>query len=373
MKRVLFFTVFLLLISSFIYPQAASAHFSTSGMNVDIPNSKVVNGTSYISGSTVNINGTYTGDIFCAGQTVTIDANVTGDILCAGQSVIIDGTVTGNIRVAAQTLVINATVSKNVSIASQSATISGTTSGDVSALAQSVTIKGNVGGEVYGAVRSFTLNGKVAKGVDVHVQNATLGGNSMIGGNFKYAAPQRATMASGAIIKGQTLFSMQSTNKNNSSMFSAFSLIYWPLSLFVIGLVLILLCRKHSYEIGQKVLERPWLCLGVGLIPLFLLPIVAFVILFTLIGIPLSLLMFMVWIIALMLSTIAVSYAIGLRILQPAVENLGMSILALLLGMVITTVLFNIPFIGWLFSLLAVIIGLGALSLVVIKYWKMSQ
>ena len=106
-----------------------------------------------------------------------------------------------------------------------------------------------------------------------------------------------------------------------------------------------------------------WLNLGWGAIILFLTPIAAIVICFTVIGIPLGLITLALYGIALYLSQIPVALCIGRTIIKRSreTESKSMQVGAFAAGLAILAVLRAIPFIGFFIWLAAALFGLGTL------------
>ena len=73
---------------------SASALFvaNENGTSV-VKKGQTVDGSAYLAGNTVLVEGTVKGDVYCAGNSVRVEGTVDGDVLCAGNTVTIGGTV----------------------------------------------------------------------------------------------------------------------------------------------------------------------------------------------------------------------------------------------------------------------------------------
>ncbi|MCP2521149.1 hypothetical protein NLD30_11990, partial [SCandidatus Aminicenantes bacterium Aminicenantia_JdfR_composite] len=134
----------------------------------------------------------------------------------------------------------------------------------------------------------------------------------------------------------------------------------------IVGILLIKLFPGFS-KITVEQIRHYWKSLGIGFVILICLPIASVLIAITVIGIPLSLILLLFYFLFLYIGKILVSLVIGEEILRKKAE---FSIWALILGIGIFTVLYNIPYIGWIIKLITIIIGLGALSVAVFKNIK---
>ena len=98
-------------------------------------------------------------------------------------------------------------------------------------------------------------------------------------------------------------------------------------------------------------------------------PIAAIIVMFTIIGIPLSLLALVIYVIAICLSQIPVGLLIGRLIIKQKgqLESRGAMIGGLALGLFILLLLGLIPVIGWIVMLLTIIFGLGSIVAASVK------
>lgn len=85
----------------------AAARFEGSDASY-VRSGETVDGSAYLAGTSVRVEGTINGDLYCAGKDIIITGTVNGDVLCGGMTLIVGGTVTGNIRLAGQKFVFHA-------------------------------------------------------------------------------------------------------------------------------------------------------------------------------------------------------------------------------------------------------------------------
>jgi hypothetical protein len=89
----------------------------------------------------------------------------------------------------------------------------------------------------------------------------------------------------------------------------------------------------------------------------------------TLVGFPIALIMGMLFIIALMLSSLFVSFAVGRAIIN-ALKFETNDVVIFVIGFVILSVLFRIPYAGVLIGIVALSLGFGAIVYAVRKNWQ---
>ena len=128
------------------------------------------------------------------------------------------------------------------------------------------------------------------------------------------------------------------------------------LAAFVFGLVTLWLfpgLRNLTVAAGMEGVKTA----GVGLLTLISLPIIAALVAITVVGIPLTILGFILWIVGIYLAGIVVANFIG-RLAMPDSDSIA---LPLLVGLAIVTVIEMIPFLGGVIGSILTIVGLGLL------------
>lgn len=345
----------------------AQGNFRT-GNDVTLSAGQSLSTSLFASGKTIDIAGSVDGDVFCVGQDITITGDISGDVICAGQNVHVAGHVNGNIRVAGQSVTIGGSTARSVSAAGQSVTLeaAGEVGGDTSIAGQSVTLNGTVGRDLLVGSDSVIINGIVNRDVQATVTNLTLGSNSRIAGNLSYVSNNDASRAGGAQIVGNVSRTEPAVGQERGARFGAligggfaFAL-YMLVALLLIALALVLLIPQFIRDATEVALRSPWKTLLVGILASFLVPVVIAALMFTLIGIPLAMLLLLSWIVIVCISVPFAAYYFGYLLLG---KNTTSSIWIMLLGSVIILVLFMIPFVGFLAWLVSMWFGLGIILL----------
>ena len=116
-----------------------------------------------------------------------------------------------------------------------------------------------------------------------------------------------------------------------------------------------------------------WRSLGLGFAVLVGTPVAVLLVCVTLIGLPLGLFTLALYVIGLYLAKIFVGGFLGRMVIKVNIPSTRRSILALLIGLLILTVLFQIPFIGTLFHLVVFCFGLGAFTWQIYGDWRAQR
>lgn len=207
------------------------------------------------------------------------------------------------------------------------------------------------------------IDGDVSGNSQINAANIVIGPNGTIDGDLTYTAENftnRGTVT-GNITELQT-------DTDGRYEFGPFGINVWNilfsfLSRLVIGAFLLLVFPGFTRKVVENFRDRTGGSALTGIAVLIISPMVLFLIFITLIGIPLAIIGLLFFVIAVWISTIYGSYALG----DAAFENKWV---ALILGLLFWELLGIIPFVGWLMQFFILLIGLGALFLPV---WSRSK
>lgn len=293
------------------------------------------------------------GDAALAGGSVRLDASVGGGLYAAGGKVFLNGSVGRNVRAAGGHVQIgpDAKISGNVSVAGGDVAMRGTVKGYLSAAGGHVLIDGPVEGDV------------IASGG--HVE---LGPNARIGGKLKYRTNdfQRdpAAQVAGSV---EALAAHRAMHEDGSPWHRRTGGRWiWSAGVMLMAVLLAAAVPAVSARMAEELRSHPWLSLLWGLVAFACIPVAAVLLLITIIGIPLAILAFLLFL-ALLLAGQAVTVAsiadLVLRRYRPAdaaraAWRAGFAILAAL-GLAL---LVRVPYLGGLVALVAILAGIGVIA-----------
>jgi cytoskeletal protein CcmA (bactofilin family) len=338
------------------------------GDNVTLERSKVVNGAYYTSGDTVTIAGTVKGDLYCAGKTVFVTGTIEGDVFCAAQTIKIAGNVDGDVRVAGQTVTIDGITSRNVTVFGEVVDIAKTAviGRDLNGASNSVTVDGKVGRDVTIGGNTVSILGNVGRDVGVASENLSINDGSSVAGWVRYTSRNEASIAEGSV-QGEVKYTKKEdddTAAADSSAAAISSFIYMLLAFAVLSLGIILIAPQQVHAVGITGIKRLGLSILLGVFALLAVPILLVLLALTFIGIPLALLLGLVWILILVLSGPIFAYYLGRLLLRKHTDN---AIWTMLVGAALVVVLFIIPIVNVITGLASLILGMGMISLYVMS------
>jgi cytoskeletal protein CcmA (bactofilin family) len=357
----------------FLLPTCAFAN-SQQPENIVVPSGERIRDNFVRVGISVEVHGDIEGDLIVAGQTIRVDGSVAGDVIAAAQSVHILGPVGGNIRVAAGDVTIGSTVGKNATIFGNTIELTDDAriGWSMQAFGTAVDVGGTVSGNANIYASSATIRGEIRGLTRVSLgEQGTLriSSGAVLEKDLTYRSSHDAIIDPGASIKGTTskLSPVVAETKIQSFVTSLVSL--WRLvSLFgvlVVGLVLLSFFPKSSERIVAVMKERPWKSFGWGAVALVGIPVACLLLLFTIIGIPLVLLVVALYGVLLYCSKVYAGFYLGRWLIGLfRREKPVPAMWAMILGIVVFTFLTMIPFVGWVASCAGALMAVGAIVFV---------
>ncbi len=311
---------------------------------------------------TIEAEETIDDDIYCFGDTVNIRGTVLGDAVIFARQANIEGTVRGSLLIFAETIMISGNSAGSVRGAANSVYFNGSTEGDLIMAADTINISGPVKRDIIAASSRLVIDAPVGKDIKAAVGELIIGSRAEIEGDVYYRSADEAVVEREAAIHGALKRTEPAEQGTLSPARNFWSFIRPILSILLVTVLIILLFPNAARGTVQTIKQRPGLSLGIGALTIFITPLVALIFLLTMIGAPLSILTVLTYAMLLYLTRIFAGYFLGFL----AIDKLGKKIHPVwvaLIGVLILSLLVNIPYIGWLIHLLAVIIAAGALLL----------
>jgi len=401
----------------------AMAFDGRNGENVVIEADEVIEDDVYVGATSFTLEGTIKGDLIVSGETIVINGTVEGDLFAMGQSVTINGTVMDDVRIAGAGLQLgeNANIGGDVLGGSASmetkkgsvvggdflyggaqALLAGDVTGNAMFGAGALELRGAIGGNVTAEVGSAEDAGAPPSsymwqtGISVPSVEPgfTIGEDAKIGGSLTYTQTKDieipADVVSGKVTRKEPVadVNMEYTPPTAAEKAAtwSFDLLRSIVTLVLFGLLLGWLAPKFTQSVMDKIQAAPAASLGWGVISyaafffallvIFTMMIIGGVVFgaLTLGGVSgtivwLGILSIFALIVGFVLVTafftkIAVAWLGGKWIMgriNPALAE--HKVWPLLVGVVIVALIVALPFIGWIFGLLVMFLGLGALWL----------
>ena len=360
-------------------PGAALAMEVRSGDSITVPADVTIEDDLIATGGTITIAGRVTGDVYAFGQVVLVTGTVGGDLIAAAQQVTLDGHVLGDARVAGQQVAINGQVDRNVTTAGQhvGANPSGRIGGGVLGAAQTLGTFGQVGRGLTVGAGTLQIGGPIGGHVQAAVETLTVEPDARIAGGLSYRAPREATLPSGAVA-GPVAFTSAAPDGSadeSSPLNGLFDLggLLWLVGSALLGAFALWLFPSASERIARAGRRRPLQSFGLGLAILLATPLAGLVAAISLIGLPLTVALALLYGLALLLAWPALGLFVG-TLLVGAMRR-GVALHAgwlLLLGLVALHLVTHLPVLGGWLTFFGLVFGLGLLAQLALS-WRRSE
>jgi hypothetical protein len=313
------------------------------------------------------------GDLMAAGGTVDVLGAVAGDAMLAGGTLRVDGAVGQSLYAAGGRLTLAAAVQRNVRIAGGTLEIapSARVAGNVSAAGGEVRVLGPIGGYLSVAAGRVLIDAAVAGDVDVRAGRVELGPHAAIAGKLRYTSPEELVRDPAAQVSGGVERSPAMPSRSDA-MPGAFGGI-WTAGLMVLAAVLAAALPTRYERMSRTLAARPGMSAFAGFVVLVCLPVLAIVLLVTIVGVPLGLLTLLAYPILLLLAYVSVAVMAGRIALarwKPDKQaHRGWQAGVAAACMLALAVMASVPWIGALVVLAALFMGLGSLFLTLRAAW----
>lgn len=332
-------------------------------------------------------------DVFAAGGALTVGEPVAGDLFVAGGSVALDAAVAGDASAGAGKLRVAADVGDSLHAAAGQITINGKVGrharlaggqvelgygsvvlGNVAVAGGQLRLLGAVHGDVLAAGGRLQIDGVVGGNVVAGSGLVELGPHARISGQLRHLGGSVQRDPEAQVAGGIEAWPSGGRHDDMSPAASRHAhenraAIGWPwtLALVVLAAVLLAVLPGVQARVGLTLRQRPALSVALGLAWMVCAPVALLLLLLTVIGIPLTLLGGMLYVLLVPLAYVSAAIALGdwaLRACSPAAASQWawrVVAAAAVLGLLSQSA--RVPWLGAVLMSLTLLAGLGALAL----------
>lgn len=317
-----------------------------------------------VAGETVSISGLVEGDLICLARKLIIKGDIYQDLWWVGEEVDLVGRVGDDLRGAGRRITLKGEVGGDLLVGCQTFHLpeEGVVEGEVRVGCQEAELKGTINGDARISSETIWIGGRIEGDAHLEAKRIVFAPSVLIKGALSYKSPSEIQIPEGAKILGGSQWEKPEIKEEKRSVISIFFEVALFLGLLIVGIIVVSLSHRDALLVSQTLTSSPWKSLGWGLIVLICLPAAIFILLLTVIGIPLAVFTLFAYLLALYLSKVFVGIFIGGKVL--GIFKKGLSpIWSLILGLVILTLLAKVPYLSWPVRILTIIFGLGSLLL----------
>lgn len=235
--------------------------------------------------------------------------------------------------------------------------------GDLTLFGSSLDVRGQVRGTILAFGSNIDIAGNVRGDVNLYGGIATLGNHSHLQGSINlYGGSER--LERGARLDGAVNDRSQHISFWLPGVGAGFAFPFWSMVIWgVLGVVFISLLPEHVMFVRTTAANKVRRSLLLGLLSLLLAPVVLIVLIALIIPVPLAILIAIGLIAAWTLGTIAIGWLVGELIMRAIAPRHNTRLLQVTVGLTALVLVESLPYIGWIVSLGAGLLGLGAVLL----------
>ena len=343
-------------------------------------------GNVYRAGGNVRSAALVKGDLYAAGGRVTIEHPVQGDAALAGGSVTVRAPIGEDLRAAGGDVNIESTVGGELYASGGNITLgnAAAVADAVTLYAGNVTIEGKINGPLKVYAQKVILNGEVVRDVEINAQEIELGPRAKLGAALRYPSDAQFKTAEGVVIggavtRGQAMNGRPDTHHDrewHGQMMGSGS--GWEgtiagtaasfVALLTAAALFLLVFTRFSRHASTRMLATPWPALAAGVAVLLGTPLLAMLLLVTLIGIPLGIVLTMLFPLMLLMGWVVGVFGVAQRVRHAIQKDAPSGSSAAMIGFFALTLLLvlllgSLPFIGFLILVTILLLGTGACAL----------
>ncbi|MCC5896242.1 MAG: polymer-forming cytoskeletal protein [Alkalibacterium sp.] len=375
LKSLRIVTVMLVLLGMLVLAGSVSAgmHMRDRENRHTLEEGSALDGPGFFTGDVIRIDGSVDGVAFAAGEDIRVNGDINGSLFVAGQRIVISGEVNGNIFGAGETIEMNGQSEGEVFLAGETVSIaeSAQIGRDAFTAAMRVIIDGAVPRHLFSAGETVRVNGSVGGNANLASESVILDDSTVIEGDLIYDSPNEAQIAPGANVAGQTDWRQtepwnmgRTLSQQTRWLLIFFWVLFSVLSALVVWFIIKLISKDFWIDTVWPIADRPLKTVGTGLVSLIITPFIAGILMVTIVGIPMGIILFMLYAIALYVAKIIVGLFVGASLFRLFGRTEGNNeFLLVLIGVVILDLLMIIPILNLVTWLVIAVFGLGALFL----------
>ena len=341
--------------------------------------------------STISVDGYVDADVIAFSRSLVITGIINHDLLGGAESIDLTGQVGDDLRVGGRyvdvrgpvgddviafcerfTLGSNGRVGGESRVWASEAYFQGDVDGNLRASCNRTEIHGHVGGDLAVDATSIKISGPVDGNAGLKAATIVLLPGCVISGDLVYSGPEEIEIQEGARVMGAIeRLEIEVTAEEKESLEEILASlgaiwVFLKVAFFVgqiiVGLILLGLFRRFSVAAATSFSGHVWKSLGIGIVFTCCAVIASLILPFTIIGLPLAIMLICFSLIIWYLASIVVGLSLGgLMVGAFKTRSTGRLIGGLILGLLILRALSFIPILGFLIQLFVVLAGMGAI------------
>lgn len=372
MRKFLVAGLVLALLGSLTVAGTANALFFEGEETVVV--SSTINDDVYVFGGSVNVNEDINGDLVIAGGMVEVNGDISGDLIAGGGNITVNGDVGDDLRIGGGNVYLNGDVGDELLFAGGTVSVSSDSviTGGTHAAGGNLILMGEFFGESVFAGGNVLFGGKFNGDVSIEAENLEVDESTSIAGNFSYKSYEEIEIPEGVVagdVTYEELTAGVSVDKEIAKgIFGVFAFGYtafklWAyLSLLLLGLLVMLAVPYCFKETAEQTKKSPWKSLGYGAAFAIMTPVVAVILLISIIGVKVAAVTMMIYMLVWSFAKLFAGYFIGSLIIKGGRKmKFWPEFGKLAFGLIILMIVKIIPVVGALACVVVVFMAVGGL------------
>ncbi len=370
--RMAFVAFAIIMLVAFVsLPSWGFAADTRSGSDITIPSNETITEDLYLAAGTVDFDGTAERDVNMAAGEANLAGSIEGSLNLAAGTMEISGNIAGSLRIFGGRVTLTGDVGGDVVVVGGQLDVGSSSQigGNILFAGGQLDMRGDVEGDIRGYVGTASLGGTVLGSVDLSTSQLEVTNSAQITGEVLHTGKSEPDVASGARVQGGvTHESLNPWGDGDNPLSRASGSLLRTLWMLVTGALIVIAAPRLANQLGTNG-KQLIPAIPLGLLAMIILPIVAAVLMITVIGFPAGFVLLTLFLVALYLTQAVVGMSIG-RFILPRSWNdgsRGFHLLAMTLGVIIVAAFRFVP-LPWVWgavSLIVTIWGIGAILMLV--------
>ena len=290
-----------------------------------------------------------------SGQVVSIDSPINDDVFAAGSVVNINAPVDSAV-IAGGTLNINAPVKGDIFAAGGQVNINSDVGGKVVTAGGNVNLGGSIGTNLVAAGGNVDIFPGRAIGRDALISAGNVINAGKVSGNLTVYASNFQNNGSA----GRVEFHRTETERARPSGGFNFFGVLMAIGYLILGLIMLRYIPGLFTTLDKEIKTSSVIRTVIGLVSIVVSIIIIFIIAVTIVGLPIAVIMALLFTTSLLLTGIFVSFSLG-RWVGGRMNLKYSDTILFVIGFVVLNILFLLPYIGGLIGLISMSLGYGAI------------
>ncbi|MCP4703264.1 MAG: polymer-forming cytoskeletal protein [candidate division Zixibacteria bacterium] len=348
-------------------PETIWATEILNGDDISISRDEVIDDDLYMFGNYSEVRGTITGDLTAFCYDLSANGNIEGNANIFAYNIDFIGKIDRTARLFAYKIRLNGPVKGNLMAFANDMKLGSKTyiSKDFTYFGENIKIDGTILGNVNGESEKTVISGRIDGDISIETDQLIIISPATITGELSYTSANEAIIEEGVIIEDEIIWNKAGTETDDdikltdeSSFLGNFILF---LAALLTGFVLILLFKNHINRSVEQLETNFWHTFAIGCLSFLGLTLGWIIPAVLIIGIPVSIMMLTLGLILFYIGKIYVSITLARYLFGLMNKGTKLPIgIELIVGLIILTVLFELPVIGWVIYIATFLLGSGA-------------